>query len=122
MASSAKAKQSNGAGKKPKAAAAAPSTGTSTPVTTTSTVVTSVQIELAAYGTGKPEKSLYDAEQNKIKAEIEALQVRLVRNPLIHESCLSDDPHFATTMTECREGQALRRKGWPCPRTEEAAS
>ena len=36
---------------------------------------------LIAYGTGKPDKALYDAEQNKIKAEIDALQAKLVRSP-----------------------------------------
>ena len=74
---STKAKQSNGAGKKPKASA--PSTGTSTPVTTASAPVTSAQIELTVYGSGRPEKATYDAEQTKIKAEIDVLQVRLVR-------------------------------------------
>ena len=72
----AKAKQTNGAGK-PKASS--PSTGTSTPTAAAArTTVTAVQIELAVYGSGKPEKSVYDAEQNKIKAEIDVLQARLV--------------------------------------------
>lgn len=70
---STKAKQANGAGKKPKVSA--PSTGTSTPVTAASTTA---QITLIEYGTAKPEKSAYDAEQNKIKAEIETVQARLV--------------------------------------------
>lgn len=75
----AKPKQSraNGLAKKPQTSA--PSTGTSTPVTTAS--VTS--IEPVAYGSGRPEKSLYDAEQNKIKAEIEASQAKLVSGLLL---------------------------------------
>lgn len=75
---STKAKQTNGAGKKPKTSA--PSTGTSTPVTTASTAAIPAQIELTLYGTTKPDKATYDAEQNKIKAEIETLQTRLVRS------------------------------------------
>ncbi|GJE84016.1 hypothetical protein PsYK624_000900 [Phanerochaete sordida] len=72
----AKAKQSNGAAK-PKASSPS-ATGTSTPTATgASAAVTTVQIELTAWGTGKPEKSVYDAEQNKIKAEIDVLQARL---------------------------------------------
>ena len=63
----------NGAGKKPKSAA--PSTGTSTPVTTVADSPTEAHL---SYGTGKPDKALFDAEQNKIKAEIDALQLKLV--------------------------------------------
>lgn len=73
----AKAKQSNGAGK-PKPKASSPSSGTSTPTATAaSATVSAVQIELAVWGSGKPEKSVYDAEQNKIKAEIDVVQARL---------------------------------------------
>lgn len=35
--------------------------------------------EPVAYGSGKPDKSLYDAEQTKIKGEIDAIQIKLVR-------------------------------------------
>ena len=74
----------NGAGKKPKPQSSAPSTGTSTPVTTT--------IEPATYH-GKPDKALYDSEQDKIKGEIDALQKKLVSTvsqPTSHrETCLS---------------------------------
>ena len=79
---STKSKQTNGAGKKqPKAST--PSTGSSTPVAAAAApaatfVASQVQIELTVYGSGKPEKSVYDAEQNKIKTEIEVLQARLV--------------------------------------------
>jgi hypothetical protein len=67
-------KQSNGAVKRqPKVGT--PSTGTSTPVAPAST---QDEIELAVYGTSKPEKPVYDAEQNKIKAQIDVLQTRLV--------------------------------------------
>ncbi|KAF7790816.1 hypothetical protein EIP86_001773 [Pleurotus ostreatoroseus] len=62
----------NGAGKKPKSAA--PSTGTSTPVTTVADSPTEAHV---SYGAGKPDKALYDAEQAKIKAEIDALQLKL---------------------------------------------
>lgn len=63
----------NGAGKKTKPSA--PSTGTSTPVTTSTTLTS---LEPVVYGSGKPDKSIYDAEQNKIKAEIDATQAKLV--------------------------------------------
>ena len=72
---SAKPKQTNGAGKK-QSKATTPSTGSPTPAA--STGATFVQIELTVYGSSKPEKSVYDAEQNKIKAEIDVLQARLV--------------------------------------------
>ena len=78
----------NGAGKKPKPQSSAPSTGTSTPVTT----VASTTIEPATYH-GKPDKALYDSEQDKIKGEIDALQKKLVSTvsqPTSHrETCLS---------------------------------
>ncbi|THG95808.1 hypothetical protein EW026_g5910 [Hermanssonia centrifuga] len=68
----AKANQ-NGGGKKP-AKSPAPSTGASTPVTQ---VTTSIAADQLSYGSGRPDKSLYDSEQNKLKAEIEALQSKL---------------------------------------------
>lgn len=86
--SSAKAKQSNGAGKKA-AKPPASSNGTATPVSTTNATA-AVSFEPVVYGTGRPDKSLYDAEQNKIRAEIDAAQAKLV-------CCLS---HY-TTPTFC---------------------
>ncbi|KIP10625.1 hypothetical protein PHLGIDRAFT_28417 [Phlebiopsis gigantea 11061_1 CR5-6] len=72
---STKNKQTNGAGKKSKVSS--PSTGTSTPATAASATASSTHIELTVYGSGRPEKPTYDAEQNKIKAEIDVLQTRL---------------------------------------------
>ena len=46
-------------------------------------------IEPVTYGTGKPEKSLYDAEQEKLKAEIEVVQKKLVSTSV---SCTSAYP------------------------------
>ncbi|KAI0759915.1 hypothetical protein BC629DRAFT_1683129 [Irpex lacteus] len=76
--SSAKPKQANGAGKKTKQSAPS-STGTSTPVTSTHVAVPdhSSAFEFITYGSGKPEKAQYDAEQNKIKADIDAVQAKL---------------------------------------------
>lgn len=71
MAPKSKPAATNGAAKKPKSAT--PS-GTASPATTT----VEVPKEEAVYGSGRPDKALYDAEQNKIKAEIDALQVKLV--------------------------------------------
>ena len=72
MAPKSKPAATNGAAKKAKSAT--PS-GTASPAVT----VTEVQeFTYVVYGTGKPDKALYDAEQNKIKAEIDALQVKLV--------------------------------------------
>ncbi|OJT03737.1 hypothetical protein TRAPUB_5559 [Trametes pubescens] len=70
MAPKSKPAATNGAAKKPKSAT--PS-GTASPATTT----VEVAKEEAVYGSGRPDKALYDAEQNKIKAEIDALQVKL---------------------------------------------
>ncbi|KAI1786522.1 hypothetical protein LXA43DRAFT_54064 [Ganoderma leucocontextum] len=68
---SASANGANGASQQHKSAA--PS-GTSSPATVTAEVQ---EFTLITYGPGKPEKAPYDAEQNKIKAEIDALQVKL---------------------------------------------
>jgi len=74
----------NGAGKKAKSTAPSESAngssvpnGTASPVTPTAVEVASEQLELAAYGSGKPEKAVYDREQEQIKAQIEALQVKV---------------------------------------------
>ncbi|KAI0722942.1 hypothetical protein C8Q76DRAFT_721054 [Earliella scabrosa] len=69
MAPKSKPAATNGASKKPKA---------DTPSGTASPAVSTTEIqELAVYGSGKPDKALYDAEQSKIKAEIDALQIKL---------------------------------------------
>jgi hypothetical protein len=44
-------------------------------------------VSLATYGSGKPDKSVYDAEQSRIKAEIDTVQVKFV----------SDARHFSQT-------------------------
>ena len=51
------------------------SSGTATPVSVADKKeATDV---LSAFASGKPDKKAYDAEQDKIKAEIDALQVKL---------------------------------------------
>ncbi|KAI0832449.1 hypothetical protein BC628DRAFT_1309368 [Trametes gibbosa] len=72
MAPKSKPTATNGAAKKPKSAT--PS-GAASPAPTTLEV--KEEAVPVAYGTGKPDKALYDTEQNKIKAEIDALQVKL---------------------------------------------
>lgn len=76
MAPKSKPAATNGAAKKPKSAT--PS-GTASPAPTTAEI--KEDAAPAAYGSGKPDKALYDTEQNKIKAEIDALQVKLVSVP-----------------------------------------
>ncbi|RDX55655.1 hypothetical protein OH76DRAFT_1428793 [Lentinus brumalis] len=71
MAPKSKPAATNGAAKKPKSAT--PS-GTASPAVTTTEVH---EFTYVVYGPGKPDKALYDAEQNKIKAEIDALQLKL---------------------------------------------
>ncbi|TFK75903.1 hypothetical protein BDN72DRAFT_786031 [Pluteus cervinus] len=62
------------------------STGTSTPVTTTTTGDKNLEQSLNhSFGSGgKPDKKIFDAEQDSIKSEIEELQVKLdaVRNKI----------------------------------------
>ncbi|KAH9899841.1 hypothetical protein C8Q73DRAFT_637970 [Cubamyces lactineus] len=72
MAPKSKPAATNGAAKKP-AKSATPS-GTASPATTTVEVQ---EIAAVVYGPGKPDKTLYDAEQNKIKTEIDAVQLKL---------------------------------------------
>jgi hypothetical protein len=58
-----------------------PSTsGTTTPVSTSEKKDT--LDHLASHATGKPDKKAYDAEQDRIKSEIDALQVKLVSYPI----------------------------------------
>ncbi|KAM5532306.1 hypothetical protein V8D89_006001 [Ganoderma adspersum] len=68
---SAAGNSANGASQKQKSAT--PS-GTSSPATVAAEVQ---EFTLVTYGSGRPDKAQYDAEQNKIKAEIDALQVKL---------------------------------------------
>ncbi|KAI9000982.1 hypothetical protein BD414DRAFT_430938, partial [Trametes punicea] len=72
MAPKSKPVAANGAAKKP-AKSTTPS-GTESPATTTAEVQ---EVAAVVYGPGKPDKTLYDAEQNKIKAEIDAVQAKL---------------------------------------------
>lgn len=64
----------NGTAPKGKAAS---TNGTTTPVSTADKKDTSDA--LASLSGGKPDKKLYDIEQDKIKGEIDALQVKFVR-------------------------------------------
>jgi hypothetical protein len=77
-ASKTKAAPTNGAAPKAKGSKSTPaSTGTSTPVPTSTPLDTSDQVT-ATGGFGKPEKAVYDAEQDRIKAEIDNIQAKLV--------------------------------------------
>ncbi|KAI0776089.1 hypothetical protein BD413DRAFT_610779 [Trametes elegans] len=71
MAPKSKPAATNGAAKKPKA---------STPSGTASHAPAAADVQEftpVEYGPGKPDKAAYDAEQNKIKAEIDAVQAKL---------------------------------------------
>ena len=72
MAPKTKSAVANGTSQKQKSAT--PS-GTSSPATVAAEVQ---EFTPVVYGSGRPDKAQYDAEQNKIKAEIDALQVKLV--------------------------------------------
>ncbi|CDO75614.1 hypothetical protein BN946_scf184858.g54 [Trametes cinnabarina] len=73
MAPKSKSVAANGAAAK-KPAKSTTSSVTASPATTTVEVQ---EFTAVVYGPGKPDKTLYDAEQNKIKAEIDAVQVKL---------------------------------------------
>jgi dienelactone hydrolase len=63
---------------KGKVSAAVSTNGTTTPV---SSVDKKEAVDVAAIVTGRPDKKLYDAEQDQLKGEIESLQVKLVSTP-----------------------------------------
>ncbi|KAI0959460.1 hypothetical protein AcW1_004278 [Taiwanofungus camphoratus] len=70
----------NGAGKKAKAAVSSANgsnANDSASPTTPTAEVSSQQPTFAAYGPGKPDKVVYDREQEQIKVEIDALQVKV---------------------------------------------
>lgn len=58
-----------------------PSSGSGTPVVPAKTLDTAELTPALVGGSGKPEKAAYDAEQEKIKTEIDSLQVKLVCIP-----------------------------------------
>ncbi|CAL1700603.1 unnamed protein product [Somion occarium] len=62
-----KSASTSGAGKKPKAAVTSSTTGSSSPVLSTAS-------EAVTYGSGRPDKKIYDAEQQKIQVDIDAVQ------------------------------------------------
>jgi len=63
-----------------------PSTsGTATPVTEKDT-----SENLASFAGGRPDKKVYDAEQTRIKSEIDALQAKLVR-PSLFPICITEN-------------------------------
>lgn len=78
-----KTSSANGASKKAKPAAISASNGNSangsvSPAPAPATPV-EAPFEFATYGPGKPEKSAYEKEQEQIKAQIDALQAKVVR-------------------------------------------
>lgn len=66
--------------------AAASTNGTTTPVSVAEKKDTSDAVP-AAVG-GKPDKQVYDAEQDRIKKEIDTLQTKLASNLLYTVSCI----------------------------------
>ncbi|KAG5724339.1 hypothetical protein E4T56_gene16034 [Termitomyces sp. T112] len=60
----------------PKGKSSAANSGTSTPVSTTDKKETTAEV-LTKLAGGKPDKKAYDAEQERLKKEIDALQVKL---------------------------------------------
>ncbi|KII95179.1 hypothetical protein PLICRDRAFT_34016 [Plicaturopsis crispa FD-325 SS-3] len=78
MAAAAKAKAAPANGAAPKGKGAkVPSSSKSTPDVASKTVDASEPTPSPVAGSGRPDKALYDAEQEKIKAEIDGLQVKL---------------------------------------------
>ena len=96
MSSKAKSAPSNNAPKKSKGVDGAAVTVASTDV--------SKLAPAPASGSGKPEKGVYDAEQERIKTEIDALQVKLVSDSF-HSwmSC----PLNRLRLSGCREGKNI---------------
>ncbi|KAI0081806.1 hypothetical protein K474DRAFT_1146615 [Panus rudis PR-1116 ss-1] len=69
-----KAKTGSASNAKPKSKpAASPTNGTASPVPSTAPS----DATPTSYGPGRPDKKIYDAEQERIKAEIDAVQVKL---------------------------------------------
>ena len=102
---------------KPAAANGAPKKPQSTPPSgTTSPAPTDVQeFTPATYGTGKPDKAVYDAEQNKIKAEIDAVQAKLVRPLGLSSAALGS---FMSSPSPPSPPPAERRQGQDCAQPE----
>ena len=75
MAPKTKSAAANGANGASQTQKSATPSGTSSPATVAAEVQ---EFTPVVYGSGRPDKAQYDAEQNKIKAEIDALQVKLV--------------------------------------------
>lgn len=73
-----KAKSSSATGPIKKSKSAPSTNGTSSPVPPPAAATPDGSETVHNYGPGKPDKSIYDAEQEKVKAEIEAVQVKLV--------------------------------------------
>lgn len=93
-----KASAKDSQNKKPKPTSGTPDfTETTTTTTTTSPAST---ITLIEYGTGRPDKASYDKEQEKIKAEIDALQVKAVCVLFVLNlnSCFRLEFHFRAHM------------------------
>lgn len=120
------ASSNTGAIKKSKSTASS-TNGTSSPVPPPSGSTPDVAAEhVHNYGHGRPDKSIYDAEQDKIKGEIDALQVKLVSFAL--RVCILYSSHRLLTLpysrrvfsvifffSECSEGQNWvdwERWGW----------
>jgi hypothetical protein len=68
---------------KPSTNAKSSASGTATPVTTTTRDTSD---SLATFAGGKPDKKAYEAEQAKIKIEIDTLQAQLVTDMIASES------------------------------------
>lgn len=118
----------NGASKKAKSAATPSTTANGTPAIS-AVDLPSEQPAVSAYGSGKPDRAIYDAEQAKIQAEIDALQTKLVRVCIrLHVTQMSSvsltpGKHFCFTV--CSEGKdcaSRRGKDRPCQRQKKRSS
>ena len=93
----AKTASTSGAGKKQKPAATPSTNGSATPA-----APSPAPSEPASYGSGRPDKKIYDAEQQRIQADIYAVQVKLV-------SCFKLLGYIDTWLTPHLSPQSKRR-------------
>lgn len=82
---------SNGAPKSKAGKSSTTSTGTSTPVPPPMTEEHQDATAVAPTGQGRPDKAIYDTEQENIKKEIDAVQAKLVCHLDSYDLIYADD-------------------------------
>lgn len=102
-----KTSSTNGASKKVKPAAISTSDGSSvngsaSPAPAPATPV-EAPFEYATYGPGRPEKAIYDKEQEQIKVQIDALQAKVVR--VLDPGCSAVFSRRVPPWVVCCEGE-----------------